>query len=419
MLNVPENLSGAVNRQTVLTINTKKVMEPLSSHSIGSINNMSCRNSPHTRSAPVTASSSVRATAPSADSSSVRTTAQSAARTVPILKNPARKGQKVSLETNARITGIRAYLGWDITNPECDVDVSAFLLNNTGKVIGDSWFVFYGQETSPDGSTAFGAGQEENHEIISVDFNRLNPAVSRIVFVLTINEALEKHLNFSMLRDAYIKITDTSDTELVSFKMDEYYSNVTSMMIGEVYRHNGIWKFNAIGNGVTGENIPLMKVSLNGDSVTYYANYGQHVVIYQLAKGETISVESENILAFTQDCDYSVRFIGVGVLSQKGLATSTLTARGRNAYVAVLSDGNPVVLSNVGRNNTISVDPDAVICWIGNGHCDPSVTADVSWKTFIGQTSGESYQFEWHGGDNVTVIIQPSERQSGIRVSMD
>ena len=109
MLNVPENLSGAVNRQTVLTINTKKVMEPLSSRSIGSINNMSCRNSPHTRSAPVTASSSVRATAPSADSSSVRTTAQSAARTVPILKNPARKGQKVSLETNARITGIRAY----------------------------------------------------------------------------------------------------------------------------------------------------------------------------------------------------------------------------------------------------------------------------------------------------------------------
>lgn len=95
------------------------------------------------------------------------------------------------------------------------------------------------------------AGQEGNHEIISVDFNRLNPAVSRIVFVLTINEALEKHLNFSMLRDAYIKITDTSDTELVSFKMDEYYSNVTSMMIGEVYRHNGIWKFNAIGNGVT------------------------------------------------------------------------------------------------------------------------------------------------------------------------
>lgn len=170
---------------------------------------------------------------------------------------------------------------------------------------------------------------------------------------------------------------------------------------------------------VTGENLPLMKVNLNGDSVTYYANYGQHVVVYHLSPGECVSVESENILAFTQDCDYTVRFVGVGVLSQKGLATSLLTARGQNAYVAVLSDGNPIVLSNAGANNTISVDPDAVICWIGNGRCDPSVTADVSWKTFIGQTSGESYQFEWHPGTNVSVIVQPSERKGGIRVSMD
>ena len=170
---------------------------------------------------------------------------------------------------------------------------------------------------------------------------------------------------------------------------------------------------------VTGENIPLMKVSLNGDSVTYYANYGQHVIIYKLEPGETISVESENILAFTQDCDYNVRFIGCGVLSQKGLATSTLTARGTNAYVAVLSDGNPIALSNAMSCNTISVDPDAVICWIGNGPCDPQITADVSWKTFIGQASGESYQFEWNGNQPVTVIIQTSERKGGIRVGID
>lgn len=170
---------------------------------------------------------------------------------------------------------------------------------------------------------------------------------------------------------------------------------------------------------VTGENFPIMKVNLSGDSVTYYAHYGQHIVIYHLAQGETISVESENILAFTPDCDYNVRFIGVGILSQKGLATSTLTGRGKNAYVAVLSDGNPIVISNVQSRATISVDPDAVICWIGNGHCDPQVTADVSWKTFIGQTSGESYQFEWNGNAGVTVVIQPSERRGGIHVGMD
>ncbi|MBR4224337.1 MAG: AIM24 family protein [Oscillospiraceae bacterium] len=175
----------------------------------------------------------------------------------------------------------------------------------------------------------------------------------------------------------------------------------------------------SLARRVTGENLPLMKVMMNGDSVTYYANYGQHVVVYRLAPGEMISVESENILAFSQECDYSVRFIGVGILSQKGLCTTTLTGRGDSSYVAVLSDGNPIVLSNAVNRQTISVDPDAVICWVGNGPCDPQVTADVSWKTFIGQTSGESYQFEWNGGQSVTVIIQPSERRGGISVSMD
>ena len=170
---------------------------------------------------------------------------------------------------------------------------------------------------------------------------------------------------------------------------------------------------------ITGENLPLMKVSLNGDSVTYYANYGQHVVIYHLQPGETISVESENILAFSSDCDYSVRFIGVGVLSQKGLATTAITAKGDKAFVAVLSNGNPIVLSNVESQKTLSVDPDSVICWIGNGHCDPQIQTDISWKTFIGQTSGESYQFEWSGHSPVTVILQPSERRGGISISMD
>lgn len=170
---------------------------------------------------------------------------------------------------------------------------------------------------------------------------------------------------------------------------------------------------------VTGENLPLMKVIMNGDSVTYYANYGQYVVVYKLDYGEIISVESENILAFTQDCDYKVRFLGVGVMSQKGLATSTLTGKGKNAYVAVLSDGNPIVLSNVDTRNTIVVDPDAVICWIGQGNCDPTIRTDVNWKTLIGQASGESYTFEWSSGEPVTVMIQPSERSGGIRLSMD
>lgn len=171
---------------------------------------------------------------------------------------------------------------------------------------------------------------------------------------------------------------------------------------------------------VTGENLPLMKVILNGDSVTYYADDSQHVVVYKLAMGEVVSVESENILAFTQDCKYSVRFIGCGVLSQKGLATSTLTGTGPDAYVAVLANGNPIVLSNVKSRHTISVDPDAVICWMGqSGYCDPQITTDLSWKNLIGQASGESYAFQWSGNQPVSVVIQPSERRGGIQIGID
>lgn len=166
----------------------------------------------------------------------------------------------------------------------------------------------------------------------------------------------------------------------------------------------------------TGENLPLMKVRFVGDSITYYANNQQHVVVYKLAQGETISVESENILAFTSDCKYGVRFLAQGVISQKGLATSILTGMGPSAYVAILVDGNPLVISNMQNGATLEVDPDAVVCWIGS---DPGFKLDLSWKNLIGQSSGESYMFEWVGNRRATVIIQPEERTSGIDISMD
>ena len=171
-----------------------------------------------------------------------------------------------------------------------------------------------------------------------------------------------------------------------------------------------------LGRRLVGENLPLMKVTMRGDSITYYANDQQHVVVYKLQQGETISVESENILAFTQDCKYGIRFLAQGVISQKGLATSTLTGMGPNAYVAVLVDGNPLVLSNMQNGSTLEVDPDAVVCWIG---ADPGFKMDLSWKNLIGQASGESYMFEWGQGRAATVIVQPQERTSGLDISMD
>lgn len=164
----------------------------------------------------------------------------------------------------------------------------------------------------------------------------------------------------------------------------------------------------------TGENLPLMKVSFFGESLTYYANEQQHVVLIPLQPGETLCVESENILAFTQDCAYSVRFLAQGVISQKGLATSVLKGNGPNAMVAVLSDGNPLILNNQQDGSSLTADPDAIICWTG---ADPMPKLDLSWKNIIGQASGESYMFQWDAP--ATIIVQPNERKSGVDISMD
>lgn len=233
-------------------------------------------------------------------------------------------------------------------------------------------------------------------------------------------------LKFETINELTLKVTCTGNETLITkagcFICGENagYKNYKfeKLLLGP-QQNRGQALMGSILRRVTGENLPLMKVMLNGDSVTYYANKGQHIVVYQLERGEVLSIESENILAFTPECKYDVRFIGTGVLSQKGLATSTLTGMGANSYVAMLVDGNPIVLSNILTGNTICVDPDSVVCWLGQGHCDPDIKMDVNWKTLIGQSSGESYSFEWGGQNRVSVIIQPNERAGGISISMD
>ena len=170
---------------------------------------------------------------------------------IPIITKKIQKGQKIALDPSRQVRKIQVCLGWNVTNPQCDLDVSAFILGANGKVLGDDWFVFYGQEDSPDRSVHFSLSNHTDREYISVDFGRLNPAAAKIVFVLTINEAFTHKLNFSMVKDAYIRILNAENhQELVSFQMTDYYPNVISMMIGEIYLYHGTWKCNAIGNGV-------------------------------------------------------------------------------------------------------------------------------------------------------------------------
>lgn len=167
---------------------------------------------------------------------------------------------------------------------------------------------------------------------------------------------------------------------------------------------------NQIGRRMTGENMPLMEVKSKGKTVSYYANLGQNIAVVDLNPGEELKVESENLLAFTDGCGYSFKFLAQGVISQKGLFTSVLKGEKPGAQAAVICDGNPVILPT-----PCYADPDALVAWIGS---DPEIHLDVGWKNFIGQSSGESYSFKFNqpGGQ---VLLQPFERQSGIHIGID
>ncbi len=117
---------------------------------------------------------------------------------LPAFLKPVQKGQKIPLSSGRPPGRLTACFGWNTTNSQCDVDVSAFLLGADGRVLGDSWFVFYGQTKSPDSSCTFQSTSSQDRETITIDFHRLHPDVKKIVFVLTINEAFEKNLHFGM-----------------------------------------------------------------------------------------------------------------------------------------------------------------------------------------------------------------------------
>ena len=167
----------------------------------------------------------------------------------PRLSNLLRTGQKTPLGSGG-VRQIEVCFGWNVADERCDVDASAFLLGDSGKVPDDSYFIFYGQPENHGAALRVNANGMDR-ENIRIDMLRLGALVHRIVFVLTIHEAFEHNLNFSMLRDAYVRILNCANgQELLSYRVEEYYHTVTSMTLGELYLHNGQWKFNPVGNGV-------------------------------------------------------------------------------------------------------------------------------------------------------------------------
>lgn len=179
------------------------------------------------------------------------------------------KGGNVSLSKEApSMSKMIIGLGWDVRatdGADFDLDGSAFLLNESGKVRSDADFIFYNQSKSADGSVEHtgdnrtGEGEGDDEQII-IDLGKVPADVQKIAISVTIHDAEARGQNFGMVSSAFIRCVNADgNSEIARFDLSEDASVETAMIFGEVYRHNGEWKFKAIGQGFKGGLGPLAK----------------------------------------------------------------------------------------------------------------------------------------------------------------
>jgi len=168
------------------------------------------------------------------------------------------KGGRFNLSKEAPdLKQIAIGLGWQVNQngQSYDIDASVFMLGTDGKVPDEKYFVFYNNLQSLDGSlrhsgdnrTGEGNGDDET---ISVDLTKVNPAIQEIVFVVTIHQGQEKQQNFSQIRNAFIKIyNQETRRSLARYNLREAFSQETALEFGRLYKKDGEWRFQAVGEG--------------------------------------------------------------------------------------------------------------------------------------------------------------------------
>lgn len=175
------------------------------------------------------------------------------------------KGQRVSLDKS--LTMALVGLGWDTNRYsggyDFDLDAAAFMLGENGKVLRDEDFVFYNNLNGRDGAVTHtgdnltGEGEGDD-EVIIFNFPKIPQEIAKIAITVTIHEAVARRQNFGQVSNAYVRVArmanenDTNGEEELRYDLGEDFSVETALVVCEIYRSNGSWKFNAVGAGYQG-----------------------------------------------------------------------------------------------------------------------------------------------------------------------
>ena len=180
------------------------------------------------------------------------------------------KGQKIDLtKGGGGLRQVMVGLGWDeaeqprgffAPKPQpIDCDASAILCGANGRIVGNDisqCCVYFGNLRHPSGAIVHqgdnltGEGDGDGEQIM-VNLPMVPSQVDKIVFVVYIYDARKRNQHFGLIRNAFIRLVDMDHhTEICRFNLSENYNNMTGLVVGEIYRKNGEWKFNAIGQPV-------------------------------------------------------------------------------------------------------------------------------------------------------------------------
>lgn len=161
-------------------------------------------------------------------------------------------GANVALTAgNPLLKEIVVGFGWNViksNGPITELVPSAIMCGDNGKALSDDDLVFFNQMLSPDGSVEYVS--DGDSEQIEVALNQIPDTVAKIVFVVYVDPDIRRPGNFGSVRSAYVRVADREKNEIVRYNLeDESGVDVTAMVFGELYRHNGNWKFRAVGQG--------------------------------------------------------------------------------------------------------------------------------------------------------------------------
>lgn len=157
---------------------------------------------------------------------------------------------------NPGLTAVKLAAGWDVAQngQDFDLDIAAFLLDANNKFNTVSNVIFFnnknGQGISLRGDNRTGAGDGDD-EIMDINLSQISPEIMKIVFVVTISNAMQKRQTFGMVNNSYVRLLDAAngDREVCRFNLREDGSTATSVIFAELFRDGGEWQFKAIGDG--------------------------------------------------------------------------------------------------------------------------------------------------------------------------